>query len=162
MAWLGPVTPTHFHVLAPTSSLAAALPLFLTVASKLQPALRLSVCTDSRMAVASRSLVALISTSALIRTAGAAAFDPLSYVDVLIGSSNDGNVFSGASLPYGMAKAVADTNSSSNQGGFTLDGSPVTGFSALHDSGTGGYPSLGETNRPRSVAKVLVLTPLPT
>ena len=42
-----------------------------------------------------------------------------------------------------MAKAVADTNSGSNQGGFTLDGSPVTGFSSLHDSGTGGSPSLG-------------------
>jgi putative alpha-1,2-mannosidase len=42
-----------------------------------------------------------------------------------------------------MAKAVADTNSGSNQGGFTLDGSPVTGFSTMHDSGTGGSPSLG-------------------
>ncbi|KAG6008252.1 hypothetical protein E4U21_004714 [Claviceps maximensis] len=42
-----------------------------------------------------------------------------------------------------MAKAVADTSSGSNQGGFTLDGSPITGFSVLHDSGTGGSPSLG-------------------
>jgi putative alpha-1,2-mannosidase len=42
-----------------------------------------------------------------------------------------------------MAKAVADTNSGSNQGGFTLDGSKVTGFSTMHDSGTGGLPSLG-------------------
>lgn len=70
-------------------------------------------------------------------------FDPLDWVDPLIGSSNGGNVFPGASLPYGMAKAVADTNSDSNQGGFTLDGSPVTGFSMMHDSGTGGSPSLG-------------------
>jgi putative alpha-1,2-mannosidase len=54
-----------------------------------------------------------------------------------------GNVFAGASLPYGMAKAVADTDSQSNQGGFTLDGSNITGFSSLHDSGTGGNPSLG-------------------
>src|SRR5690606_41445512 len=46
-------------------------------------------------------------------------------------------------LPYGMAKAVADTNSGSRQGGFTLDGSSVTGFSMMHDSGTGGSPSLG-------------------
>lgn len=65
------------------------------------------------------------------------------FVDPLIGSSNGGNVFPGASLPYGMAKAVADTNSDSNQGGFTLDGSNVTGFSLMHDSGTGGSPSLG-------------------
>lgn len=71
------------------------------------------------------------------------AFDPLVYVDPLIGASNGGNVFPGASLPYGMAKAVADTNSGSNQGGFTLDGANVTGFSVMHDSGTGGSPSLG-------------------
>ncbi|KAB5577981.1 glycoside hydrolase family 92 protein [Coniochaeta sp. 2T2.1] len=71
------------------------------------------------------------------------AFDPLIYVDPLIGASNGGNVFPGASLPYGMAKAVADTNSGSNQGGFTLDGANVTGFSVMHDSGTGGNPSLG-------------------
>ena len=70
-------------------------------------------------------------------------FDPLQYVDQLIGSRNGGNIFAGATLPYGMAKAVADTNSTSNQGGFTLDGTPVTGFSVLHDSGTGGSPSLG-------------------
>ena len=43
----------------------------------------------------------------------------------------------------GMAKAVADTNSGSNQGGFTTDGSSITGFSSMHDSGTGGSPSLG-------------------
>lgn len=42
-----------------------------------------------------------------------------------------------------MAKAVADTNSGSNQGGFTLDGTNITGFSQMHDSGTGGSPSLG-------------------
>ncbi|KAI8958017.1 glycoside hydrolase family 92 protein [Daldinia sp. FL1419] len=73
----------------------------------------------------------------------AAAIDPLSYVDQLIGSRNGGNIFPGATLPYGMAKAVADTTSGSNQGGFTLDGTPISGFSALHDSGTGGSPSLG-------------------
>lgn len=67
----------------------------------------------------------------------------LPFIDPLIGSANGGNVFCGASLPYGMAKAVADTNSGSNQGGFTLDGSNVTGFSVMHDSGTGGSPSLG-------------------
>ncbi|TVY59115.1 putative secreted glycosidase [Lachnellula cervina] len=71
------------------------------------------------------------------------AYDPLQYVDQLIGSSNGGNVFPGATLPYGMAKAVADTNSGSNQGGFTTDGSSITGFSSMHDSGTGGSPSLG-------------------
>ena len=42
-----------------------------------------------------------------------------------------------------MAKAVADTNSGYNQGGFAYDGSSITGFSSMHDSGTGGSPSLG-------------------
>ncbi|KAI9038740.1 glycoside hydrolase family 92 protein [Aspergillus affinis] len=69
--------------------------------------------------------------------------DVLQYVDPLIGSANGGNVFAGASLPYGMAKAVADTDSQSNQGGFAYDGSRITGFSSLHDSGTGGQASLG-------------------
>ncbi|ROW03120.1 hypothetical protein VMCG_05689 [Cytospora schulzeri] len=69
-------------------------------------------------------------------------FDPLAYVDPLIGSTNGGNVFAGASLPYGLAKAVADVDGQ-NTGGFATDGSNVTGFSSVHDSGTGGNPSLG-------------------
>lgn len=69
-------------------------------------------------------------------------FDPLTYINPLIGSTNGGNVFAGASLPYGLAKAVADVDGA-NTGGFATDGSNVTGFSSLHDSGTGGNPSLG-------------------
>jgi putative alpha-1,2-mannosidase len=42
-----------------------------------------------------------------------------------------------------MAKAVADSDSPDNQGGFVYDYSNITGFSSLHDSGTGGNPSLG-------------------
>jgi predicted alpha-1,2-mannosidase len=38
--------------------------------------------------------------------------------------------------------AVADVDGE-NTGGFSTDGSNITGFSALHDSGTGGNPSLG-------------------
>ncbi|KAF9883985.1 hypothetical protein FE257_002426 [Aspergillus nanangensis] len=68
--------------------------------------------------------------------------DVLQHVDPLIGSNNGGNVFAGASLPYGMAKPVADVDGQ-NTGGFSTDGSKVTGFSTLHDSGTGGNPSLG-------------------
>ncbi|KAL4910811.1 hypothetical protein BDW74DRAFT_184507 [Aspergillus multicolor] len=69
-------------------------------------------------------------------------FDPLTYIDPLIGSKNGGNVFAGASLPYSIAKAVADVDGQ-NTAGFASDNSRVTGFSALHDSGTGGNPSLG-------------------
>ncbi|KAL4905945.1 hypothetical protein BDW74DRAFT_167579 [Aspergillus multicolor] len=70
-------------------------------------------------------------------------YDVLQYVNPLIGSTDGGNVFAGATIPYGMAKAVADTDSPSRQGGFTFDDSNITGFSSLHDSGTGGQPSLG-------------------
>ncbi|KUJ18957.1 uncharacterized protein LY89DRAFT_780925 [Mollisia scopiformis] len=72
----------------------------------------------------------------------AAQTDILQYVDQLIGTNNGGNVFAGATLPYGMAKAVADVDGQ-NTGGFSTDGSNVTGFSHMHDSGTGGNPSLG-------------------
>lgn len=74
--------------------------------------------------------------------AGTTETDVLRYVNPLIGSDNGGNVFAGASLPYGMAKPVADVNGQ-NTGGFSTDGSNVTGFSHMHDSGTGGNPSLG-------------------
>ncbi|UJO18846.1 uncharacterized protein CLAFUR5_07587 [Fulvia fulva] len=72
----------------------------------------------------------------------------LDLIDPLIGSYNGGNVFTGATLPFGMAKAVADV-SGQNTPGFSYDLSNVTGFSALHDSGTGGQPSMG--NFPISV-----------
>jgi predicted alpha-1,2-mannosidase len=68
--------------------------------------------------------------------------DDLKYVNPLIGSTNGGNVFAGASLPYGLAKPVADVDGQ-NTGGFSTDGSNVTGFSHMHDSGTGGNPSMG-------------------
>ena len=43
-----------------------------------------------------------------------------------------------------MAKASADTNSpGENAAGFVSDDSPITGFSHMHDSGTGGSPSMG-------------------
>jgi putative alpha-1,2-mannosidase len=68
--------------------------------------------------------------------------DPLQYINPLIGSNNGGNVFAGATLPYAMAKAVADVDGQ-NTGGFATDGSNIIGFSSMHDSGTGGNPSLG-------------------
>ncbi|KAI1372520.1 glycoside hydrolase family 92 protein [Hypoxylon crocopeplum] len=68
--------------------------------------------------------------------------DVLQFIDPLIGSTNGGNVFAGATRPYGLAKPVADVNGQ-NTGGFATDGSSITGFSATHDSGTGGNPSLG-------------------
>lgn len=73
--------------------------------------------------------------------------DVLKYINPFIGTRNGGNVFPGATRPHSFAKAVADVDSFNNQGsnqaGFTLDGTPIIGFSATHDSGTGSRPSLG-------------------
>ncbi|RYP47462.1 hypothetical protein DL768_006487 [Monosporascus sp. mg162] len=68
--------------------------------------------------------------------------DILRFINPLIGSTNGGNVFAGATRPYALAKPVADVDGQ-NTGGFSTDGSNVVGFSAAHDSGTGGNPSLG-------------------
>ncbi|KAH8658198.1 putative alpha-1,2-mannosidase family protein [Xylariales sp. PMI_506] len=91
----------------------------------------------------SLSFHSLVWTSILFWPGAIANFDPLQYVDTLIGSAGGGDVFSGATLPYGLAKASPDTDASWNMGGFTLDGNPIYGFSVLHDSGTGGASSLG-------------------
>lgn len=49
--------------------------------------------------------------------------DFLQYIDPLIGTTNGGHVFPGATLPFGMAKAVADVNSGEAQGGYASDNS---------------------------------------
>ncbi|KAL4998482.1 glycosyl hydrolase family 92-domain-containing protein [Aspergillus recurvatus] len=64
-------------------------------------------------------------------------FDVLDFIDPFIGTANGGHSFAGATLPFGMVKAVADTQGE-NQGGFAYDTTHVTGFSHTHDSGTGG------------------------
>lgn len=64
------------------------------------------------------------------------------YVDPFIGTTNGGHVFPGATLPFGMAKAGPDVLGE-NQGGFSSDDSLIYGFSHMHDSGTGGSPSMG-------------------
>ncbi|PYI35560.1 hypothetical protein BP00DRAFT_388374 [Aspergillus indologenus CBS 114.80] len=89
-------------------------------------------------------LTALASASGARRIVydSSVSFDVLDYIDPLIGTSNGGHSFAGATLPFGMAKAVADTLGE-NQAGFAYDTQNVSGFSHMHDSGTGGSPSLG-------------------
>ena len=98
--------------------------------------------TESAFNFTMRRNLALQSLLVLSGTLAKANRDPLTYIDPLIGTTNGGNVFPGATLPYGLAKAVADVDGQ-NTGGFGMDGSNVTGFSSVHDSGTGGNPSLG-------------------
>lgn len=90
----------------------------------------------------SKDILSLTLTLLTTLTPTKATKSDLHYINPLIGSTSGGNVFAGASLPYGLAKPVADVDGQ-NTGGFSTDGSNVTGFSSLHDSGTGGNPSLG-------------------
>ncbi|KAI2639052.1 glycoside hydrolase family 92 protein [Hypomontagnella submonticulosa] len=76
------------------------------------------------------------------------------YVNLFIGTEGPvsgtaysaGNVFPGASLPFGAVKVGIDTTrwnvSFSANGGYTPDGN-VTAITMLHESGTGGAPTYG-------------------
>lgn len=65
------------------------------------------------------------------------------YVDPLIGSQGDGNVFIGPSTPFGMVKAGPDLNIAANSGYDPSPDKKVLGFSQVHVSGTGGGPKYG-------------------
>ncbi|KAJ7835908.1 alpha-1,2-mannosidase, putative subfamily [Mycena olivaceomarginata] len=69
--------------------------------------------------------------------------DPAQFVNPLVGTKDGGHVFSGATLPWGSVKAGADSNSPDGLAGYVSDGTPIFGFSSLHDDGTGGGYSLG-------------------
>ncbi|KAF8591095.1 glycoside hydrolase family 92 protein [Ramaria rubella] len=88
----------------------------------------------------SATLLLALATSVLCATDNA---DPAQHVNTFIGTLNGGHVFAGATLPYGSVKAVADSDSGDNQGGYVSDGTPIQGISQLHDDGTGGGASLG-------------------
>ncbi|KAF2672136.1 alpha-1,2-mannosidase, putative subfamily [Microthyrium microscopicum] len=89
-----------------------------------------------------RILALLVSCLLYGLVAGQTPFNVLDFVDPLIGTAAGGHVFPGATMPFGMAKPVADVLGE-NQGGFSTDSSAVYGFSHMHDSGTGGSPSMG-------------------
>ncbi|KIY66915.1 glycoside hydrolase family 92 protein [Cylindrobasidium torrendii FP15055 ss-10] len=71
------------------------------------------------------------------------ALDPLEHINLFIGTINGGHTFPGATVPHGLVKVGMDTDSPGNHAGY--DGDPswnVTGFSELHQSGTGGQVPL--------------------
>jgi putative alpha-1,2-mannosidase len=63
-------------------------------------------------------------------------------VDPMIGSEGLGRVFIGPSCPFGMVKPSPDCGTGPNSGWLPAP-VPVTGFSQLHVSGTGGGPKYG-------------------
>ena len=74
-------------------------------------------------AMAKALWLSAVFVSAVLAQSGSSILD---FVDPLIGTVNGGHVFPGATLPFAMAKAVADVNGE-DQGGFASDGSNITG-----------------------------------
>ncbi|KAI0672078.1 glycoside hydrolase family 92 protein [Trametes maxima] len=65
--------------------------------------------------------------------------DAASHVNLFIGTTNGGHTFPGATVPHGMVKVGMDTDSPGNHAGYDADPRfNATGFSQLHDDGTGG------------------------
>lgn len=64
---------------------------------------------------------------------------PLHYVNPFIGTSGDGNVFPGASAPFGMVQWSPETSAGglSRPGGYAYGDRIITGFSLTHLSGAG-------------------------
>ncbi|KAH0583232.1 hypothetical protein H2248_011113 [Termitomyces sp. 'cryptogamus'] len=92
-------------------------------------------------ASSSTSVTSVAPKSSPTATASPAAVitDPSSLVLSFIGTTNGGHVFPGATLPHGMVKVGMDTDSPGNHAGYDADPQfNATGFSQLHDDGTGG------------------------
>lgn len=64
------------------------------------------------------------------------AFDPVAYVDPIIGTAGGGNTYPGAVVPWGMVSVSPHTNPDSKSGYFYGD-STIYGFGHTHLSGTG-------------------------
>ncbi|MGN5634354.1 lectin [Streptomyces sp. AC154] len=69
--------------------------------------------------------------------APAAVTDPASLVNPLLGTSNGGNTFPGADMPFGMVSWSPDTDSRPPGGNYAYSDNVVTGFSLNHISGPG-------------------------
>jgi predicted alpha-1,2-mannosidase len=73
---------------------------------------------------------------------GGTVTDPVPYVNPLIGTSNAGNTYPGAVVPFGML-AWSPQNSTGNQfstpapGGYRYDATKIRGFSLTHLNGVG-------------------------
>ncbi|POS71616.1 glycosyl hydrolase [Diaporthe helianthi] len=88
------------------------------------------------------SLTSAVQTDVLLSSTVAAA-DLSSYVLPSTGQQNGGNTFPGVSWPLGIVKLGPDLYDGTDAySGYKPDGN-FTGFSMLHESGTGGAPKYG-------------------
>ncbi len=89
------------------------------------------------------AIAALLSTALAIMAAPAkSAMSPASAVNPLIGSSNGGNTFPGATVPFGMLQWSPENtrgrhNRTAAPGGYLYRATRIRGFSLTHLSGTG-------------------------
>ncbi|KAK8080703.1 glycosyl hydrolase- family 92 protein [Apiospora hydei] len=82
----------------------------------------------------------VVAASALVLNNAA---DLTDYVLPDAGTINGGNTFPGVSLPFGIIKLGPDLYTGSDSySGYQATGN-FTGFSLLHESGTGGAPKYG-------------------
>lgn len=96
-------------------------------------------------AEAMRRLLGLVATLllGLATTARAQIAEaPIDLVDPFIGTAGSGNVYPGATLPFGFIQVGPDTGPGSGAGGYKQD-KPIDGFSQQHISGMGG-PLFGQ------------------
>ena len=83
-----------------------------------------------------------VCASASAESQPAAPLDPASFVNPLIGTSNGGNTFPGAVVPFGMfswspENTRGDMTRAAAPGGYHFDALRIRGFSLTHLSGTG-------------------------
>jgi predicted alpha-1,2-mannosidase len=67
----------------------------------------------------------------------AAVADPASVVNPFLGTSNGGNTFPGADVPFGMVQWSPDTNSRPSGGGYAYGDGTISSFPLTHMSGPG-------------------------
>ncbi|MZD10456.1 glycoside hydrolase family 92 protein [Streptomyces sp. SID5785] len=108
--------------------------------------------TRPRRAVSALGLAATAALVAPLLTAptAAAAADapvahPVRYVDPLIGSSNGGNTYPGANVPFGMmawspTSTAGDQTDTAAANGYSYDTTRLRGFSLTHVNGAGCHP----------------------
>ncbi|KUI55002.1 hypothetical protein VP1G_02433 [Cytospora mali] len=77
------------------------------------------------------------------------------YASPMVGTIDGGNTFPGVSWPFGMVKLGPDLdNGKFDAYSGYLPGGKLTGFSMLHESGTGGAPKYGVVSQMPTVGEV--------
>ena len=105
------------------------------VRRRFTPVLAAAVVASLACAFAAPAQAAVRPTT---RTAAAALVsDPASLVNPFIGTTNSGDDFPGADVPFGMVQWSPDTPSRPDGGGYQYNDSSITGFSLTHLSGPG-------------------------